>query len=85
MTAEVPVRRVTRPELIRRKADLEQILDVLTAHTMDGVCAELGEISYLLDKDWRDLTGQDRTERIDRIMDAELPPLTEALNRLKDS
>lgn len=64
MADEVPVRRMTRPELIRRKADLEQILAVLTEHTIDGVCAELGEISYLLDKDWCDLTGQNRAERI---------------------
>ena len=49
MASEVPrTITMTRPELLRRKAELERILDVLTEHTLDGVCAELGEISYLL-------------------------------------
>jgi hypothetical protein len=43
------IRSMTRPELISRKAELERILEVLSAHTIDSVCTELGEISYLLD------------------------------------
>ena len=39
---------MTQAELLRRKAELEQVLAVLTEHTLDEVCAELGEISYLL-------------------------------------
>jgi len=46
--AEVVTRTMTGPELRRRKAELERILDVLTEYTLDSVCAELGEISYLL-------------------------------------
>ena len=49
MDGEAPrVITMTRPELLCRKAELERILNVLTEHTLDGVCAELGEISYLL-------------------------------------
>ena len=44
--AQVPVRTMSRPDLIRRKTELEGILAVLSAHTLDEVCAELGEISY---------------------------------------
>lgn len=44
----VPVRRMGRPELIRRRVELTQVLGVLSRYTMDEVCAELGEISYLL-------------------------------------
>lgn len=41
---------MTQPELVRRRAELEGILAVLAAHTLDEVCAELGEISYLLNR-----------------------------------
>jgi hypothetical protein len=57
VTAEVPVHRMTRDELLARKAELERVLAVLTTHTMDCVCTELGEISYLLGKNRADLTG----------------------------
>jgi hypothetical protein len=48
LPVKVATRAMTRPELLRRKAELARILDVLTEYTLDGVCAELGEISYLL-------------------------------------
>jgi hypothetical protein len=46
--SEPVIRRMTRLELDQRKAELEQVLEVLSRYTMDEVCAELGEISYLL-------------------------------------
>lgn len=67
---------MTQYELVARKAVLEQVLEVLTQYTLDDVCEELGEISYLL---WK------RANRINSILDVELPRYSKALNRLKDS
>lgn len=43
------VRHLQRKELLERKAALEQALDILLKYTVESVCAELGEISYLLE------------------------------------
>jgi hypothetical protein len=42
------LRRMTRAELEQRKAVLDAVLAVLDYYDYDAVCAELGEISYLL-------------------------------------
>jgi hypothetical protein len=44
----VSSRRMLRPELLARKAELEKALDVLLKYDVDSVSTELGEISYLL-------------------------------------
>ncbi len=36
------------PALLARRKELEGILGILSAYTVDEVCRELGEISYLL-------------------------------------
>jgi hypothetical protein len=45
---QVPLRRMTRLELAMRKQQLDDALAVLSSYSYDEVCAELGEISYLL-------------------------------------
>jgi hypothetical protein len=45
----IPLRRMTRHELLARKAELDAVLEVLWANSYDSVCSELGQISYLLD------------------------------------
>lgn len=42
------VRTMTRAELLRRKAELELIIEVLANHDLDSACRELGEVDYLL-------------------------------------
>lgn len=46
----VSLRRMRKPELLARKAELERVLDVLLKYDVDSVSTELGEISYLLEE-----------------------------------
>ena len=46
--SDIVIKRMTHAELVARKVELDKVLEVLTKYSLEEVCQELGELSYLL-------------------------------------